>query len=217
APHAAAPQRLQELRRPDGTGHRAGADGRRGPERLRQVEPPRGAALGHGRDAAHPNARSGHGGRDLCRHHAARPPGPCGGGAAFRARGRGDGARAAHHARRGLGLPAGWARGEGARHPGDVRGRRLRGAVPGAGAAGADQRVDRTEAPGAAARHRGGGGDRGPSGAAVGGVAEADGGGSQPCPGGRGDGRPRRAAERAGAAGPECGPLPRGGGGDPGG
>ena len=39
-----------------------------GPERLRQIQPARSAALGHGRDLAQEHARGRHGRRDLLRH-----------------------------------------------------------------------------------------------------------------------------------------------------
>ena len=55
------------LRRADRFRHRAGAHRRRRAERLRQVEPRRGAALGHGRDLAQEHARLRHGRRDLRR------------------------------------------------------------------------------------------------------------------------------------------------------
>ena len=53
---------------------REGPDRRRRPERLRQVQPARSAALGDGRDLAQEHARGRHGRRDLLRHHRrARP------------------------------------------------------------------------------------------------------------------------------------------------
>src|SRR6056297_392404 len=45
--HATATERLQELRRSDRNGHRRRAHGNRRAERVRKVEPSRGAALGH--------------------------------------------------------------------------------------------------------------------------------------------------------------------------
>ena len=66
--HAAAPARLQILRRADRFHDRAGTDRRGRAERLRQVEPGGGAALGDGRDLAQIAARRRHGRRDLFRH-----------------------------------------------------------------------------------------------------------------------------------------------------
>ena len=66
--HAAAPARIQVLRRADRLPDRARADRRGRAERLRQVEPGRGAALGDGRDLAQVDARRRHGRRDLRRH-----------------------------------------------------------------------------------------------------------------------------------------------------
>ena len=65
--HAATPDRLQVLRGADRFPDRAGAHRRGRPERLRQIEPGRGPALGHGRDLAQVHARRRHGRRDLLR------------------------------------------------------------------------------------------------------------------------------------------------------
>src|SRR3546814_9653671 len=72
AEKAAAPDRFQELRRTHRTAHRAGADRRRRPQWLRQVEPARGDPLGHGRIESQVDARRRHGGCDLRRHLVAR-------------------------------------------------------------------------------------------------------------------------------------------------
>jgi hypothetical protein len=71
ADQAAAADRLQELRRPGRPAHRAGPDGDRRPQWLRQIEPARGAALGDGREQRQVDARRRHGGRDLRRHRDA--------------------------------------------------------------------------------------------------------------------------------------------------
>jgi hypothetical protein len=63
----APPSRLQVLRRADRLPDRARPDRRGRAERLRQVEPGRGAALGDGRDLAQVAARRRHGRRDLRR------------------------------------------------------------------------------------------------------------------------------------------------------
>ena len=65
--HPPAPPGVQELRRPHRARDRARADRRGRAERLRQVEPPRGAALGDGREPPERDARRRHGGRDLRR------------------------------------------------------------------------------------------------------------------------------------------------------
>ena len=63
--HASARSRLQVLRRADRIPDRAGPDRRRRPERLRQVEPRRGAPLGDGRELVQEHARVRHGRRHL--------------------------------------------------------------------------------------------------------------------------------------------------------
>ena len=63
--HAPARSRLQVLRRADRIPDRAGPDRRRRAERLRQVEPGRGAPLGDGRELLQEHARLGHGRRHL--------------------------------------------------------------------------------------------------------------------------------------------------------
>ena len=66
--HAPPHRGLQDLRRSGRRADRAGADRHRRAERLRQVEPRRGAALGDGRELLQELARLRHGGRDLLRH-----------------------------------------------------------------------------------------------------------------------------------------------------
>ena len=143
---------------------RAGPDRRRRAERLRQVEPRRGPALGDGREFVQEHARLGHGGRDLRR---LRPP-PV----AQHRRGRAaarqfrpprarrlqrygvDRGHAADRARPGFDLSRQRQGGEGARRPASVRRRLDRRALALAGAAGADRRDHRGQAPGAPADPR---------------------------------------------------------------
>src|SRR5438552_12936648 len=61
--------RLQVLRRADRLPDRAWPDRRGRPERLRQVQSGRGAALGYGRDLAPVGARGRYGRRDRPRRH----------------------------------------------------------------------------------------------------------------------------------------------------
>src|SRR5262245_54118145 len=63
--HKAAPAWLQVLCGADRFCDRAGADGRRRSKRMRQIEPGRGSALGHGRVFAQIHARRVDGRRDF--------------------------------------------------------------------------------------------------------------------------------------------------------
>ncbi len=217
--HPPAAERLQELRRSDRPGDPRGADRRRRPERLRQVEPARGAALGDGREPAHRHARRRDGGRDLRRRLVAAGAQLRRGGAGHRQfrtagagglqRGRSAGDRAADHPRRRLGLQGQRPRRAGARRADAVRRRLDRRAFAGAGAAGADQRADQRPAQGAAADPGRGGGDLGALCAPPRGRAEAEGGRGEPVAGRRRDRAAGRAACGAGPAGAAGGALPR--------
>ena len=74
AGRAAAPRRVQILRRGGRAGDRAGPDRHRRAQRLRQIQPGRGAALGHGRELGQTPARRRDGRRDLRRLGTAAGP-----------------------------------------------------------------------------------------------------------------------------------------------
>ncbi len=170
AVHAAQTQWLQVLRGPDGPRHPRRVDRRGGAERLRQVEPAGGAALGHGGEPPHGDARRRHGGRDLRRYRE-----PAGAqlrrgvavdrqcraaGAGGVQRCRRDRDRAPDHPRRGLGLQGAGPRRAGARRADAVRRCLDRRAIPRAGAAGTDLGTDPREAEEPPPHPRGRGGDR---------------------------------------------------------
>ena len=149
--HKPAPaHRLQVVRRAHRNPDREGPDGGRRPERLRQVQPAGGAALGDGRDLVQEHARGGHGRRDLLRLRRAsgaqhrrgddlhRQQGSQGAGGVQRHR---DARRDPPHRARGrLGLPPQRQGGARSRRAHPVRGRRHRRALAGAGAPGPDRR-----------------------------------------------------------------------------
>ena len=158
---ALARDRLQELLRRRGVQDRARPHRRRRPERLRQVEPRRGAALGDGRKLVQGHARLGHGRRHLLRlgqtavaqqrrgRHLARQFRPSRAGRLQRARDdRGD---APHRARGGLDLSRQRPRGARPRRAASVRRRLDRRALARARPPGPDRRDHRRQAPGAAA------------------------------------------------------------------
>ena len=144
-----------------------GSDRSRRPQRLRQVEPRRGLALGDGRKLVQEHARRGDGRSDLLRRRRAavaqsrrgRPDAR-----QFRSprarrlqRFRDDRSHAPHRARVGLDLSRQRPRGARARRAAAVRRRLHRRALAGVGAPGPDRRDHRRQAAGAAADPRGGG------------------------------------------------------------
>ena len=118
--------------------------------------------------------------------------------------------RPADHPRGGLGLPRQRPRGAGARRADALRRRLDRGAVAGAGAAGADLRADQRPAQGAAADPGGGGRDLRPLPAAARGGAEAARDRDQPRAGRRRAGGARHPARQPRPAGQAGAALPRG-------
>ena len=144
-----------------------GPDRRRRPERLRQIESRRGAALGDGRKLVQEHARLGDGRRHLLRRRRAAVAQPRRGrpdARQFRSprarrlqRRRDDRGHAPHRARARLDLSRQRPRGARARRAVAVRRRLHRRALAGAGAPGPDRRDHRRQAAGAAADPRGGG------------------------------------------------------------
>ena len=163
---------FKSLRRADRVPDRARPHRRRRAERLRQVEPAGGAALGDGRQFRQGHAGRRHGRRDLRRrrepalaqprrgvadHRQRRPPraGPV-------QRPSGAGGRPPHRPGRGLDLPDQRPRGAGPRRAAPVRRRLDRRQLPGPGAPGPDLRADRRQAAEPAADPGGGGRGHGP-------------------------------------------------------
>ena len=148
--HAAAPDRLQVLRRTDRLPDRAGAHRRGRAERLRQVESGRSAALGDGRILVQVHARRRHGRGDLFRHRQPSDPQRRRGGDHHRQRrphraGRVQRPRYAgnlppHRARSGLALSHQRPRSARARRAAPLRRRLDRLAFAGPGASGAHRR-----------------------------------------------------------------------------
>ncbi len=162
--HAAAPDRLQVLRRTDRLRDRTRTDRRRRPERLRQIQSGRGRALGHGRSLLQGHARRRDGRRHLLRQY--RPPGaqprrsrgldrqqrPQGAGGLQRFRDARS--LAPHHARAGLDLPRQRPRGARPRRRRAVRRRLDRLALARSGAPGPHRRDHPGAARSAPARAR---------------------------------------------------------------
>ncbi len=197
----------------------AGLDRRRRAERLRQVEPRRGSALGDGRKLVQEHARLGHGGRDLRRLRQAslaqhrrgraparqlRPPR-----AGRLQRFRVDRGHQAHRTRRGFDLSRQRQGSARARRAAPVRRRVDRRALALAGAPGADRGDHRGEAPGPPADPRRGRGRLRPPLAPPRSRAQAEGRGRQSHPGrgrAQADRRPGRQPQAPGAS---VEPLPR--------